>query len=130
MSFHLTPAERAVLVGLLAEHPYPSARDREIAAMFLARTGRRIGVQTVQYRRVEGGYRDRPPNRHRHEAQPAPHAGLVEAAGPGTPYREIADRFRAATRRAISPATVYLHATAVMGRPGRRAKESTNEHPL
>lgn len=116
MKFHLTDDQRTTLMAVLAE--YPEATHRGIAEVFEARTGRRICRSVLQKIRDQGGYRARPNNGHLTDAQRSVLTGLIDAAGEGTSYREIAARFWVATRRAITPQSVRYHLCHVLGRPG------------
>jgi hypothetical protein len=110
--FHLSDEERGVLVGLIADRPLASCAA--IAAEFEVRTGRRIVWQTVHRVMARGGYSTRPGNGHLSEAGRGVLAGLIREAGGGTTCREIADRFRRATRRAISVQRVWQARKKIM----------------
>ncbi len=105
-AIHLTQAQRQDLIELIAANPL--ATCTRIAALFKARTGRRVSESTVQRVWVLGYKPTDPGDCHRNltEAERAILTRLCQEAAPEYRRTEIARRFEAEAGRAILPYNV------------------------
>lgn len=121
---HLTEAQRGELARIMAVHPL--ATDAQVAAIFLARTGRPINRSSVEKRRRCGPYKARPGNGHLSEAERAILARLVRDADELTAWPEVARQFEALAGRPITYQRCWKVAVEELGLPrvgkGRRPR--------
>lgn len=96
----------------------PGLSFAQVAAIFEARTGRKINRSSVDKRRRQGPYKTCPGNRHLSEVERGELHRLIREGNGQVNYREIADQFEAITGRRITYQVAWSHATKILGLPG------------